>query len=119
MTYESLSHSKWDCTYQIVIVPKYRKKFLYGRVRRYLGPKFHELANQRGNKIVEGHVVQDHVHMMIQIPPKYSVSEVIGYLKGKSAIAQLLESVVVRRKTLMEKSCGPEVMLYLRLVLRK
>ena len=87
MTYESLSHSKWDCTYHIVFVPKYRKKVLYGKVRRYLGPKFHELANQRGSKIVEGHMVQDHVHMMIQIPPKYSVAEVVGYLKGKSAIA--------------------------------
>jgi len=87
MSYESLSHSKWDCTYHVVFVPKYRRKVLYGKIRKYLGPKFHELANQRGCKVVEGHMVQDHVHMMIQIPPKLSVAEAIGYIKGKSAIA--------------------------------
>jgi len=87
MTYESLSHSKWDCTYHVVFVPKCRKNELYGKVRKFLGPVFHELANQRRSKIVEGHMVQDHVHMMIQIPPKYSVAEVVGYVKGKSAIA--------------------------------
>ncbi len=87
MSYESLSHSKWDCIYHVVFVPKYRKKVLYGKVRSFLGPKFHELATQKRSKIVEGHMVQDHVHMMIQIPPKMAVSEVIGYIKGKSAIA--------------------------------
>ncbi len=86
-SYESLSHSKWDCKYHVVFVPKYRKKKLYGEVRRYLGKIFHELANQRECKIIEGHMVQDHVHMMISIPPKYSVAEVIGYIKGKSAIS--------------------------------
>jgi len=87
MSYESLSHSKWDCKYRVVFVPKYRKKVLYGKIRKFLGPVFHELAGQRRSKILEGHMVQDHVHMLIQIPPKYAVSEVIGYLKGKSAIA--------------------------------
>lgn len=87
MSYASLSHSKWDCTYHVVFVPKYRKKVLYGKVRKFLGPVFHELAVQKRSKIVEGHMVQDHVHMMIQIPPKMAVSEVVGYLKGKSAIA--------------------------------
>nr|VFJ64316.1 MAG: putative transposase [Candidatus Kentron sp. FM] len=87
MSYESLSHSKWDCKYHLVFVPKYRKKVLYGKIRSYLGPVFHELARQRESKILEGHMVQDHVHMLIQIPPKYAVSSVIGYLKGKSAIA--------------------------------
>lgn len=86
-SYESLSHSKWVCKYHIVFVPKGRRKILYGKVRKYLGPVFHELANQRESKIIEGHMVQDHVHMMISIPPKYSVAEVIGYIKGKSAIA--------------------------------
>lgn len=86
-SYNSLSHSKWDCKYHIVFVPKYRKKKLYGDIRRFLGKVFHELANQRESKIIEGHMVQDHVHMMISIPPKYSVAEVIGYIKGKSAIA--------------------------------
>jgi putative transposase len=68
-------------------VPKYRKKVLYGKIRKFLGPVFHELASQRRSKILEGHMVQDHVHMLIQIPPKYAVSEVVGYIKGKSAIA--------------------------------
>jgi putative transposase len=85
--YESLCHSKWDCTYHIVFIPKGRKKELYGKIRKFLGSAFHELARQRSSQIVEGHMVQDHVHMMIKIPPKYSVSEVVGYIKGKSAIA--------------------------------
>jgi putative transposase len=87
MSYESLSHSKWDCKYHVVFVPKYRKKVLYGKIRKFLGPVLHELAGQRRSKILEGHMVQDHVHMLIQIPPKYAVSEVVGYIKGKSAIA--------------------------------
>ena len=86
-TYESLSHSRWDCKYHIVFVPKYRKKTLYVAVRKYLGPVFHELASQRGSKIIKGNMVQDHVHILISIPPKYSVAEVIGYMKGKSAIS--------------------------------
>jgi putative transposase len=86
-SYESLTHSKWDCKYHIVFIPKCRKKVLYGRVRRFLGPVFHELAAQRGSTILEGHMVQDHVHMLLKIPPKYSVAEIVGYIKGKSAIA--------------------------------
>lgn len=86
-SYESLSHSKWDCKYHIVFIPKCRRKELYGKIRSFLGPKFHELAMQRESKILEGHMVQDHVHMLIKIPPKYAVAEVIGYIKGKSAIA--------------------------------
>jgi putative transposase len=85
--YSSLSHSKWDCNYHLVFIPKYRKKVLFGEIRAFLAGQFHELANQKGCKIVEGHMVQDHVHMLISIPPKYSVSEIIGYIKGKSAIA--------------------------------
>lgn len=86
-TYSSLSHSKWDCKYHIVFVPKYRKKKLYGEIRKFLAKLFHELAEQRGCKIISGNMVQDHVHMLISIPPKYSIAEVIGYIKGKSAIA--------------------------------
>ena len=86
-SYLSLSHSKWDCKYHVVFIPKFRKKILYGKIRKFLGPIFHELAGQRNCKILEGHMVQDHVHMLIRIPPKHAVSEVIGYLKGKSAIA--------------------------------
>ena len=86
-SYESLSHSKWDCKYHLVFVPKYRKKVLYGKIRKFLGPVFHELASHRTCKILEGHMVQDHVHMLIRIPPKYAVAEVVGYIKGKSAIS--------------------------------
>jgi len=86
-SYKSLTHSKWDCKYHIVFIPKGRKKVLYGKIRKFLGPVFHELASQRGASIIEGHMVKDHVHMLITIPPKYSVAEVVGYLKGKSAIA--------------------------------
>jgi len=85
--YESLSHSKWDCKYHIVFIPKGRKKVLYGQIRKFLGPVFRELALQRECTILEGHMIQDHIHMMIRIPPKYSVAEVVGYIKGKSAIA--------------------------------
>jgi len=85
--YESLSHSKWHCKYHVVFIPKMRKKELYGKVREYLKKTLHELARQKGCEIVGGHVVQDHIHMIISIPPKYAVSEVIGYIKGKSAIA--------------------------------
>ncbi len=86
-SYESLSHSKWDCKYHLVFIPKYRKKVLYGKIRKFLGPVFRELARQRECEIIEGHMVQDHVHMLIKIPPKHSVSSVVGYIKGKSAIA--------------------------------
>ena len=87
MSYESLSHSRWDCKYHLVFVPKYRKKKLYGEIRRYLGPVFHELARQKECQILEGHMVQDHVHMLIAIPPKYAIAQIVGYIKGKSAIA--------------------------------
>lgn len=85
--YQSLSHSKWDCKYHIVFTPKYRRKVMFGEIRKFLGPIFHELARQKECRIVEGHLMPDHVHMCIEIPPKYAVSSVIGFLKGKSAIA--------------------------------
>jgi len=85
--YGSLAHSKWDCKYHIVFIPKYRKKKLFCQVRRYLGDVFHELARQKNSKIVEGHMMADHVHMCVSIPPRHSVAQVIGYIKGKSAIA--------------------------------
>ena len=84
---KSLSHSRRACKYHVVFVPKGRKKALYGKIREYLKQVFHELARQRSSEIVEGHMCGDHVHMCISIPPKYAVSEVVGYLKGKSAIA--------------------------------
>ena len=84
--YESLSHSVWDCKYHVVFIPKYRKKTLYGELRQRLGDVFRTLAKQKECQVVEGHLMPDHVHMLISIPPKYSVAQVIGYTKGKSAI---------------------------------
>jgi len=84
--YESLSHTKWDCKYPVVFIPKCRRKTLYGELRRHLGEVFRRLAMQKECKIEEGHLMPDHVHIMISIPPKYAVSQVVGYIKGKSAI---------------------------------
>ena len=83
---DSLCHSVWDCKYHIVWIPKCRRKVLYGRIRKELGRVFHELARQRESKIHEGHLQADHIHMYISIPPKYAVAQVIGFIKGKSAI---------------------------------
>ena len=83
---ESLSHTKWECKYHIVFIPKYRKKALYGALRQQLGDLLRQLAMQRESRIEEGHLMRDHVHMLVSIPPKYSVSQVVGYMKGKSAI---------------------------------
>jgi putative transposase len=84
--YESLSHTKWDCKYHVVLIPKYRRKVLYGELRQYLGDVFRKLALQKESRIEQGHLMPDHVHMMIVIPPKYTVSQVVGFIKGKSAI---------------------------------
>jgi putative transposase len=84
--YRSLSHSKWECKYHVVFIPKYRKKAIYGQLRRELGGVFRNLAQQKESEIEEGHLMSDHVHMMISIPPKYAVAQVVGYIKGKSAI---------------------------------
>ena len=79
---QSLSHTVWECKYHLVWIPKYRRKKLYGQIRDYLGPVFKELARQRESSVVEGHLVGDHVHMLISIPPKYSVAQVVGFIKG-------------------------------------
>jgi putative transposase len=84
--FESLSHTKWECKYHVVFIPKFRRKALYGQLRDHLGELFRKLATQKESRIEEGHLMPDHVHMMISIPPKYAVSQVIGYVKGKSAI---------------------------------
>jgi putative transposase len=76
---QSLSHTKWNCKYHVIFIPKYRRKRLYGVVKRELGKVFHRLAGQKGCRIEEGHMMADHVHMLISIPPKYAVSSVIGY----------------------------------------
>ena len=86
-TSQSLSHARWNCKYHVVFVPKRRRKTLYGTIRKALGAIFHELARQKECRIIEGHLMPDHVHICIEIPPKHSVASVIGFLKGKSAIA--------------------------------
>jgi len=82
----SLSHTRWECKYHIVWIPKYRKKAMYGQLRKHLGEVIRKLARQKESNVIEGHLMPDHIHMLISIPPKYSVSQVIGYMKGKSAI---------------------------------
>ncbi len=82
----SLNHTRWECKYHIVFIPKYRRKLLFEQLRKELGEVFHRLARQRESLIEEGHLMPDHVHMMISIPPKHAVSEVVGYTKGKIAI---------------------------------
>ena len=84
--YESLSHTKWECKYHIIFIPKYRRKALYGQLRRHLGEVIRKLAEQKESRVEEGHLMPDHVHMIIAIPPKYAVSQVVGLIKGKSAI---------------------------------
>lgn len=94
--WQSLSHVRWECKYHIVFIPKYRKKVLYGKLRRGVGRILRDLCDQRGVELLEGHLMPDHVHMLLSIPPKYSVSHTIGFLKGKSAVR-------VHRELLKEK----------------
>ncbi len=84
--YQSLSHTRWQCKYHVIFIPKYRRRALFGVVRRELGGIFRRLAEQKECRIEEGHIMADHVHMLISVPPKLAVSSVVGYLKGKSAI---------------------------------
>ena len=100
---ESLKHTKWECKYHIVWIPKYRKKSLYKELRQYLGSMLKDLASQKECKIEEGHLMSDHVHILISIPPKYSVAQVVGFIKGKSAIS-IARTYMGRKKELY----GPE-----------
>lgn len=95
--FESLGHTKWECKYHIVFIPKYRRKVLYGQLKKRLGEIFHKLAMQKKRRIEEGHLMSDHVHKMISIPSKYAVSQVVGDIKGKSAI-QLARSYGERKR---------------------
>jgi putative transposase len=83
---KSLAHAKWECKYHVVWIPKYRRKTLYGELRKHLGPVLRELARQRECVVEEGHLNLDHVHMLLSIPPKCAVAQVLGFIKGKSAI---------------------------------
>jgi putative transposase len=84
--YETLSHTKWDCKYHVVFIPRYGRKTPYGELRRQMGEMFRALARQKERQVLEGHLMPGHVHMLIAIPPKYSEAQVIGYIKGKSTI---------------------------------
>jgi len=83
---ESLAHTKWECKYHVVWIPKYRRQALYAELRKHLGPVLRELAQQRECLVEDGHLQLDHVHMLLSIPPKYAVAQVLGHIKGKSAI---------------------------------
>ena len=97
--WRSLSHVRWECKYHVVFIPKYRRKVLYGKLRRRIGPILRELCRQRGIELLEGHLMPDHVHMLLSIPPKYSVAHTIGFLKGKSAVRVHRELLRERRMT--------------------
>jgi putative transposase len=84
---ENLNHTRWECKYHVVFIPKYRRKVMYASIRQELGSNIRELALQKESQVGEGHLMADHVHIMLSVPPKYSVSGVVGYIKGKSAIA--------------------------------
>jgi putative transposase len=84
--YNHLNHATWDCKYHVVFTPNYRKKVLFGKIKQQLGQVFHDLARRKECRVEEGHLMADHVHMLISIPPKYAVAQTIGYLKGKSSI---------------------------------
>ena len=84
--FDSLSHTKWECKYHVVFIPKCRRKTLYEQLKKHLGDVFRNLAQQKESRIEEGHLMSDHVHMLLSIPPKYAVSQVVGFIKGKSAI---------------------------------
>ena len=94
---QSLSHTRWECKYHVVWIPKYRKKAIYVSLRKYLGNILRELATQKESKIIEGHLMADHVHILISIPPKFAVSQVVGFIKGKSAI-QIARNFQGRKK---------------------
>ena len=97
--WRSLSHVRWECKYHVVIIPKYRKKVFYGKSRDRIGEILRDLCKQRGIELIEGHARTDHIHMCLSIPPKYSVSNTVGFLKGKSAVRIHRELQGQRRMT--------------------
>ncbi len=101
--WQSQAHVKWECKYHVVILPKYRRKALYGRVRREVGRIIRDLCRQKGIELVEGNAVDDHIHMLLSVPPKYSIAMTLGYLKGKSAI-RIHREVLKTRGTLFGRS---------------
>ena len=108
---ESLSHTKWECKYHVVFIPKYRRKQLYGELRRYWGEVLRKLAEQKESRIEEGHLMPDHVHMTIAIPPKYAVSQVIGSSKGRARFIWR-EYTASGKETLWDSISGPAAIGY-------
>ena len=106
--YQSLSHTRWDCKSHVVFIPKQRKKQIFGVYRRRVGEIFHELARHKESKIVEGHLMGDHVHVCLSIPPKYAVANVVGYIKGKSAI-QIARTFGGRQRNFTGENSGHAV----------
>ena len=94
--WQSLSHVRWECKYHVVFIPKYRKKVMYGKLRRKIGAFLRDLCRQKGVELIEGHACSDHVHLLLSVPPKFSIAHVIGFLKGKSAVR-------IHRQLLREK----------------
>ena len=82
----SLSHSKWRCHYHVVFAPKYRRQVIYGKIKEDIGKIIRQLCDQKGIEIIEAELCPDHIHMLISIPPKYSVAQIMGYIKGKSSL---------------------------------
>ena len=96
--YQHLSHTKWQCKYHVIFIPKHRRKTLFGVVRKELGPLFRRLAEQKECRVEEGHIMADHVHMLLSIPPKLAVASVVGYIKGKSAIHVARHLLDIKRR---------------------
>lgn len=110
-TVESLGHTRWDCKYHLVWIPKCRRKILYGQLRKHLGQVLHDLAGQKESRILEGHLQADHVHMLVSIPPKYSVAQVVGFIKGKAPFT-LHEVTWAGARTTAGCTSGPEAYLF-------
>jgi putative transposase len=106
--YQRLNHTKWDCKYHVVFIPKRRRRQVYGAIRKHLGEISHELARQKESKRVEGRLCSDHIHMCVSIPPKFAVSSVIGFIKGKNAIS-IARNFTARKRNFSGESfwaCG-------------
>ena len=97
--FESLAHVRWECKYHVIFIPKYRRKVIFGNLRGWIGQILRDLCNQKGIELLEGHAMNDHVHLCLSIPPKYSVAYTIGFLKGKSAVRIHRELLQERRMT--------------------
>jgi putative transposase len=111
--YESLKHTKWECKYHVIFIPKWRKKRIYGQLRKDLGSVLRELARQKESQVEEGHLMADHVHMLVSIPPKYSVAQVVEYIKGR-ALSILRERIWESGRTLWARISGHEDILFQR-----